>query len=96
MKQGQKGRNIYNKLVVLSQVMKQHGRPKLLKTSDWPKFVETVRPIYKDFDLARLFKACTPFEEVRFKFYLVAAALMQDSVRGLLRKDVTPITSNNY
>ena len=72
MKQGQKGKSIYNKLVVLSQVMKQHGRPKLLNTSDWPKFVETVRPIYEDFELAKLFKACTPAEEARFKFYLMS------------------------
>jgi hypothetical protein len=60
MKQGQKGKSIYNKLVVLSQVMKQHGRPKLLNAADWPSFVETVRPIYEDFELAKLFKACTP------------------------------------
>jgi integrase/recombinase XerD len=72
MKQGQKGKSIYNKLVVLSQVMKQHGRPKLLNAADWPSFVETVRPIYEDFELAKLFKACTPSEEVRFKFYLMS------------------------
>jgi len=72
MKEGQKGRSIYNKLVVLSQVMKQHGRSKLLNTSDWPKFVETVRPIYEEFELTKLFKACTPAEEVRFKFYLIS------------------------
>jgi len=29
MKEGQKGKSIYNKLVVLSQVMKQHGKSKL-------------------------------------------------------------------
>jgi integrase/recombinase XerD len=72
MKQGQKGKSIYNKLVVLSQVMKQHGRPKLLHAADWPSFVETVRPIYEDFELAKLFKACTRAEEVRFKFYLMS------------------------
>jgi integrase/recombinase XerD len=72
MKEGQKGKSIYNKLVVLSQVMKQFGRPKLLNASDWPKFVETVRPIYEDFELAKLFKVCTPTEEVRFKFYLMS------------------------
>src|SRR6202140_993564 len=52
--------------------MKQHGRSKLLNTSDWPKFVETVRPIYEDFELAKLFKACKPAEEIRFKFYLMS------------------------
>jgi integrase/recombinase XerD len=72
MKEGQKGKSIYNKLVVLSQVMKQHGRPKLLNTSDWPKFVETVRPIYEDAELAKLFDACTPTEKARFKFYLMS------------------------
>lgn len=71
MKQGQKGKSIYNKLVVISQVMKQHGRSKLLNASDWPKFVETVRPIYEDAELKRLFEACTPAEEVGFKFYLM-------------------------
>lgn len=72
MKQGQKGKSIYNKLVVLSQLMKQHGRSKLLNTSDWPKFVETVRPIYEDAELAKLFEACMPAEEARFKFYLMS------------------------
>ena len=51
-KQGQKGKSIYNKLVVISQVMKQHGKAKLLNAADWPRFVETVRPIYEDFELA--------------------------------------------
>jgi integrase len=72
LKQGQKGKSIYNKLVVISQVMKQHGKGKLLNASDWPSFVETVRPIYEDFELAKLFRACTSPEEVRFKFYLMS------------------------
>jgi integrase len=70
--QGQKGKSIYNKLVVLSQVMKQHGKRKLLTSADWPSFVETVRPIYEDSELERLFKSCTPDEEIRFKFYLMS------------------------
>src|SRR5271157_5779648 len=62
LKQGQKGKSIYNKLVVISQVMKQHGKAKLLNAADWPSFVETVRPIYEDFELAKLFRACTKTE----------------------------------
>jgi integrase/recombinase XerD len=54
MKQGQKGKSICNKLVVLSQVMKQHGRRKLLNSSDWPSFVETIRPIYEDSELGEI------------------------------------------
>lgn len=72
MKQGQAGKSIYNKLVVLSQVLKQHGKRKLLTSADWPSFVETVRPIYEDAELAKLFKTCAPKEEVRFKFYLIS------------------------
>ena len=72
LKKGQKGKSMYNKLVVISQVMKQHGKAKLLNAADWPSFVETVRPIYEDFELAKLFRACTKPEEVRFKFYLMS------------------------
>ena len=72
MKQSQKGKSIYNKLVVLSQVLKQHGRSKLLNASDWPSFVETVRPIYEDAEIEKLFSHCTPSEEMRFKFYLMS------------------------
>ena len=31
--------------------MKQHGKAKILKAADWPSFVETVRPIYEDFEM---------------------------------------------
>ena len=72
IKEGQKGKSIYNKLVVLSQVMKQHGRRKLLNASDWPSFVETVRPIYEHSELEKVFKACTWDVEIRFKFYLMS------------------------
>jgi integrase len=72
VKKGQKGKTIYSKLVVLAQVMKQHGRDKLLRKSDWPSFVETVRPIYEDSELTDLFKAAEFAEEVRFKFYLMS------------------------
>jgi integrase len=72
MKQGQKGKTVYNKLVVLSQVMKQHGKDKLLAKSDWPSFVETVRPIYENDELTELFRVAEFAEEVRFKFYLMS------------------------
>jgi integrase/recombinase XerD len=71
-KQGQQGKSVYNKLVVISQVLKQHGKKKLLNTADWPSFVETVRPIYEHSELERLFKSCTQDEEIRFKFYLMS------------------------
>jgi integrase len=72
VKRGQKGKTIYNKLVVLSQVMKQHGKDKLLTPTDWPSFVETIRPIYEDGELTALLRAATVAEEARFKFYLMS------------------------
>jgi integrase len=72
LKAGQNGKTIYNKLVVLCQLLKQHGRSKLLTASDWPSFVETVRPIYEDAELTALFAACAPPEATRFRFYLMS------------------------
>jgi len=72
LKQGQKGKSVYNKLVVIAQLLKQHGRSKVLNATDWPSFVETVRPIYEDKELTDLFNACSRDEEVRFKFYLMS------------------------
>jgi integrase len=72
LKQGQKGKSVYNKLVVVSQLLKQHGRSKVLNSNDWPSFVETVRPIYEDKELTDLFRATTPDEAIRFKFYLMS------------------------
>jgi integrase/recombinase XerD len=72
LKAGQNGKTIYNKLVVLCQLLKQHGRSKLLTASDWPSFVETVRPIYEDAELTALFAACEPPEATRFRFYLMS------------------------
>jgi integrase/recombinase XerD len=82
MKQGQKGKSVYNKLVVLSQVLKQHGKVKLLTAADWPSFVETVRPICEDAELTSLFSACSSSEEVRFKFYLMSG--FRDAPRAAL------------
>ncbi len=71
LKQTQKGRSAYNKLVVISQLLKQNGRPRLLNASDWPSYVDTVRPIYESAELEKLFTACSVEEGMRFKFYLM-------------------------
>ena len=72
LKKGQNGKTIYNKLVVISQLLKQHGRAKVLDAADWPRFVETVRPIYEDSELTSLFNACDAGEAMRFRFYLLS------------------------
>jgi integrase/recombinase XerD len=72
LKLGHNGKTVYNKMVVISQLLKTHGRAKLLNAADWPSYVETVRPIYEDDELQALFAACTQEEAIRFKFYLLS------------------------
>jgi len=55
---GQEGKSIYNKLVVCPQVLSSMQA----QAADFGRlasFVETVRPIYEDTELGKLFKACT-------------------------------------
>ena len=94
-KAGQNGKTIYNKLVVLCQLLKQHGRSKLLTASDWPSFVETVRPIYEDAELAKLFAACTPTEEARLKFYLMSGFRDAEGRIGFGRLSVASLSNGN-
>jgi hypothetical protein len=44
----------------------------MLNANDWPSFVQAVRPICENGELVKLFKVCTPAEEIRFKFYLMS------------------------
>jgi integrase len=37
-------RTVYDKLVVVLQLFKRHGKSGLIASSDWPKYVETIRP----------------------------------------------------
>ena len=46
-KQGLGARTVYDKLVVALQMFKHFGVTKLLRPSDWPDYVETIRPIYE-------------------------------------------------
>lgn len=55
-----------------TQILPSTGRSKLLNASDWPSFVETVRPIYENAEIEKLFSHYTPAEEMRFKFYLMS------------------------
>ena len=38
-------RTVYDKLVVVLQLFKRHGKSGLIASSDWPKYVEKIRPI---------------------------------------------------
>jgi len=46
-KQGLGSRRVYDKLVVVLQLFKRHGKTKLIESNDWPDYVDTIRPIYE-------------------------------------------------
>jgi integrase/recombinase XerD len=51
------GRTVYDKVVVVTQFFKHYGKTRLLQSSDWPEYVETIRPIYEPEEIAALFRA---------------------------------------
>jgi integrase/recombinase XerD len=63
-------RTVYDKLVVVLQLFKRHGKSGLIASSDWPKYVETIRPIYEPEEIQSMFKHATEDEAIFLKFML--------------------------
>jgi integrase/recombinase XerD len=80
-------RTVYDKLVVVLQLFKRYGKSGLLQKSDWPEYVETIRPIYEAEELEAMFKAATEDEATLLKF-LVGSGLRDQEVRFLLWRDI--------
>jgi integrase/recombinase XerD len=80
-------RTVYDKLVVVLQLFKRYGKSGLLQKSDWPEYVETIRPIYEAEELEAMFKAATEDEATLLKF-LVGSGLRDQEVRYLLWRDI--------
>jgi len=57
-KHGLGKRTVYDKLVVVLQLFKRYGRIKLIEPSDWPHYVETIRPIYEEEEIGAML-SCT-------------------------------------
>ena len=53
-KHGLGKRTVYDKLVVVLQLFKRYGKIKLIEPSDWPHYVETIRPIYEAEEIAAM------------------------------------------
>ncbi len=67
---GYESRTIYDKLVVVLQFFKQNGVTHLINPSDWPKYVETIRPIYEPEEIRALLAQASEDEGLRVKFFL--------------------------
>lgn len=53
---GLQPRTVYDKLVVVLQFFKRNGRSHLIESSDWPRYVETIRPIYEPEEVEGMFR----------------------------------------
>jgi integrase len=67
---GLQARTVYDKLVVVLQFFKRHGKSHLIESSDWPKYVETIRPIYEPEEVEGMFREATARESIFLKFLL--------------------------
>ena len=74
-------------MVVVLQLFKRHGKSRLIHSSDWPVYVETIRPIYEAEELEAMFKAAREDEATLLKF-LVASGLRDQEIRYLTWRDI--------
>jgi integrase len=86
-KQGLGNRTVYDKLVVVLQLFKRHGKTRLIEKNDWPEYVETIRPIYEAEELEAMFAAANENQATLLKF-LLASGLRDQEVRYLLWRDI--------
>jgi integrase/recombinase XerD len=76
---GLSARTIYSKLVIVLQLF--------VKSSDWPEYVETIRPIYAPEEIWAMLQVATPEEAILLKFFL-ASGFRKDEVRYTTWYDV--------
>ena len=63
-------RTVYDKLVVVLQLFKRHGKSGLIASSDWPKYVEKIRPIYEPEEIQSMLNHAIGDEAIFLKFML--------------------------
>jgi integrase len=62
------GRTVYDKLVVVLQMFKRFGKTKLIQPSDWPDYVEKIRPIYDPEEIRAMLHHAEDDEAIFLKF----------------------------
>jgi integrase/recombinase XerD len=84
---GLQARTVYDKLVVVLQFFKRNGKSHLIEPSDWPRYVETIRPIYEPEELEGMFRVATGRESVFLKF-LLSSGFRDREARYVLWLDI--------
>jgi len=80
-------RTVYDKLVVVLQFFKRNGKTRLIESDDWPKYVETIRPIYEPEEIEGMLRVATDHESILLKF-LLASGFRDREVRCVLFRDI--------
>ena len=67
---GLAARSVSDKLVTVLTLLKRNGQQKLIASNDWPKYVETIRPVYEPDEIHAMLRYATPVEALMIKFFL--------------------------
>jgi integrase len=85
--QGLGNRTVYDKLVVVLQMFKRFGQKGLILSSDWPQYVEAIRPIYEPEEIQAMLGNATEEEAIFLKF-LLASGFRDREVRHVIWRDL--------
>ncbi len=86
-KQGLGSRTVYDKLVVALQFFKRYGKTRLIGPSDWPEYVETIRPIYEPEEIQAMLRHALDGEAIFLKF-MVASGFREREARFVAWRDI--------
>jgi integrase/recombinase XerD len=86
-KRGLGKRTVYDKLVVVLQLFKRHGKTKLIEPTDWPDYDEIIRPIYEAEEIAAMLKHADQNESIFLKF-LLGSGFRDREVRYVAWRDI--------
>ncbi len=81
-------RTIWTKMMVVEQMLKTHGRNRLLRRGDWPRYVERIPQAYGPAELQRFFAACKPDDFLLFQFFL-GSGFREKEVQFLAWRDIS-------
>jgi integrase len=78
---------VYDKLVVVLQLFKRHGKTGLIDSNDWPAYVETIRRIYEAEEIEAMLRHAKDEEAIFLKF-LLGSGFRDREVRFLIWHDI--------
>lgn len=80
-------RTVYDKVVVVLQLFKRNGRTGLVEASDWPDYVDAIRPIYEPEEIEMMLRHAEPDEAMLIKF-LLASGFRDLEARYVVWRDI--------